>query len=40
VGRGSGMVTLNDALTDLVRAGLITPEEAQLNTIDQTDVSS
>jgi twitching motility protein PilT len=40
VGRGSGMVTLNDALTDLVRAGLISPEEAQLNTIDQAELSS
>jgi twitching motility protein PilT len=40
VGRGSGMVTLNDALTDLVRGGLITAEEAQVNTIDQAEVSS
>jgi twitching motility protein PilT len=40
VGRASGMVTLNDALSDLVREGLITPEEAQLNTIDPPDLSS
>ena len=32
VSRGSGMVTLNDALGDLLKAGKITPEEAQLHT--------
>ena len=33
VGKASGMVTLNDALAELVRAGKITAEEAQLNAI-------
>jgi twitching motility protein PilT len=37
VGRGSGMVTLNDALAELVREGKITADEAQLNTIDQSE---
>jgi twitching motility protein PilT len=37
VSRGAGMVTLGDALADLVKAGKITPEEAQLHTPDQAE---
>ena len=35
VGRAQGMVTLNDALMDLVRRGVITPEEALLRAVDK-----
>ncbi len=35
VGRAQGMVTLNDALADLVRKGLVTPEEALLRAVDK-----
>jgi twitching motility protein PilT len=35
VGRAQGMVTLNDALAELVRKGLVTPEEALLRAIDR-----
>ena len=35
VGRAQGMVTLNDALGDLVRRGQITPEEALLRAVDK-----
>jgi twitching motility protein PilT len=37
VGRGSGMVPLNDALSELVQQGKISAEEAQLHTLDQTE---
>jgi len=35
VGRAQGMVTLNDALAELVRKGLVTPEEALLRAVDK-----
>src|SRR5438874_621504 len=35
VGRAQGMVTLNDALADLVKKGQITPEEAILRAVDK-----
>jgi twitching motility protein PilT len=35
VGRAQGMVSLNDALADLVRKGLVTPEEASLRAVDK-----
>jgi twitching motility protein PilT len=35
VGRAQGMVTLNDALADLVKRGQITPEEALLRAVDK-----
>jgi twitching motility protein PilT len=35
VGRAQGMVTLNDALMELVRKGAITPEEAQVRAVDK-----
>ena len=35
VGRGQGMVTLNDALADLVRKGVVTAEEALLRAVDK-----
>jgi twitching motility protein PilT len=35
VGRAQGMVTLNDALADLVKRGLITPDEALLRAVDK-----
>jgi twitching motility protein PilT len=35
VGRAVGMVTLNDALMDLVTKKLITPEEAYLKAVDK-----
>jgi twitching motility protein PilT len=35
VGRAQGMVSLNDALADLVRKGLVTPEEAILRAVDK-----
>ena len=35
VGKASGMVTLNDALADLVRRNLITPEEALVRSVDK-----
>ena len=35
--RGGGMVPLNDALAELVRDGKISAEEAQLNTLDQSE---
>jgi twitching motility protein PilT len=36
VGRAQGMVTLNDALADLVKRGQITPEEALLRAVDKS----
>ena len=36
VGRAQGMVSLNDALAELVRKGLVTPEEAVLRAVDKT----
>jgi twitching motility protein PilT len=35
VGRAQGMVTLNEALADLVRRNLVTPEEAVLRAVDK-----
>jgi twitching motility protein PilT len=35
VGRAQGMVSLNDALAELVRKGLLTPEEAILRAVDK-----
>lgn len=35
VGRAQGMVTLNDALAELVRKGLVTAEEALLRSVDK-----
>jgi len=35
VGRAQGMVALNDALADLVKKGLVTPEEAVLRAVDK-----
>ena len=35
VGRAQGMITLNEALMDLVRRNLITPEEAVLRAVDK-----
>ena len=40
VGRGQGMVTLNEALMDLVRKGAITPEEALLRAVDRTGMDA
>jgi twitching motility protein PilT len=36
VGRAQGMVSLNDALSELVKKGLVTPEEAVLRAVDKT----
>ena len=36
VGRAQGMVSLNDALSELVKKGLVTPEEALLRAVDKT----
>src|SRR5262245_2018144 len=36
VGRAQGMVSLNDALADLVKKGLVAPEEAILRAVDKT----
>jgi twitching motility protein PilT len=36
VGRAQGMVTLNEALMELVRKGQVTPEEAALRAVDKT----
>jgi twitching motility protein PilT len=38
VGRGAGMVTLNDALIDLVKKNLVTPEEAYLKAVDKAGI--
>jgi twitching motility protein PilT len=35
VGRAQGMITLNDALMDLVRKGLVAPEEGLLRAVDK-----
>ena len=35
VGRAQGMVSLNDALAELVKKGLVTPEEASLRAVDK-----
>jgi len=35
VGRAQGMVSLNDALSELVKKGLVTPEEAILRAVDK-----
>jgi twitching motility protein PilT len=36
VGRASGMVTLNDALMDLVTKKIVAPEEAYAKAVDKT----
>jgi twitching motility protein PilT len=38
VGRAAGMVTLNDALVDLVKKKVITVEEARLKAVDKTGI--
>jgi twitching motility protein PilT len=38
VGRAQGMVSLNEALVDLVRKGLVTPEEAALRAVDKAGI--
>ena len=40
VGRANGMVTLNDALADLVRRNLVTPEEAILRSVDKPGIEA
>jgi twitching motility protein PilT len=40
VGRATGMVTLNDALAELVKKGLITPEEATSRAVDKTGMDA
>jgi twitching motility protein PilT len=40
VGRAQGMVTLNDALSDLVRRNLVTPEEAMSRAIDKAGLDA
>ena len=40
VGRASGMVTLNDALAELVRKNAITAEEALLRSVDKTGLEA
>jgi twitching motility protein PilT len=40
VGRAQGMVSLNDALVDLVKKGLIIPEEAVLRAADKTGIAA
>jgi twitching motility protein PilT len=40
VGRATGMVTLNDALAELVKKGLITPEEATMRAVDKTGMDA
>jgi twitching motility protein PilT len=40
VGRATGMVTLNDALAELVKKGLITPEEATIRAVDKTGMDA
>jgi twitching motility protein PilT len=38
VGRAAGMVTLNDALMDLVKQKVVTPEEAYLKAVDKSGI--
>lgn len=40
VGRAQGMVSLNDALADLVKKGLVTPEEALRRAVDKAGLDS
>ena len=40
VGRAQGMVSLNDALAELVKKGLVTPEEAVLRAVDKTGMNA
>jgi twitching motility protein PilT len=40
VGRAQGMVSLNDALADLVRKGLVAPEEALLRAVDKAGLDT
>jgi twitching motility protein PilT len=40
VGRAQGMVSLNDALVDLVKKGLITPDEAILRAADKNGITA
>jgi twitching motility protein PilT len=39
-GRGQGMVSLNDALNDLVKKGLVTPEEALSRAVDKNGMGT
>ena len=40
VGRAQGMVSLNDALADLVKKGLVAPEEAILRAVDKAGLET
>ena len=40
VGRAQGMIALNDALGELVKQGLITPEEAMTRSLDKTSMTT
>jgi twitching motility protein PilT len=40
VGRAQGMVSLNDALAELVKKGLVTPEEALLRAVDKAGLDA
>ena len=40
VGRAQGMVSLNDALADLVKKGLVAPEEALLRAVDKAGLDT
>jgi twitching motility protein PilT len=40
VGRAQGMVALNDALNDLVKKGLVTPEEALSRSVDKNGMGT
>jgi twitching motility protein PilT len=40
VGRAQGMVSLNDALAELVKKGLVTPEEATLRAVDKAGIET
>jgi twitching motility protein PilT len=40
VGRAQGMVTLNEALAELVRKNLVTPEEAVVRAVDKTGMET
>jgi twitching motility protein PilT len=40
VGRAQGMVSLNDALAELVKKGLVTPEEAILRAVDKGGIET
>ena len=39
-GRGAGMMTLSDSLLDLVKKGLVEPEEAYANAVNKQELRS